>query len=276
VKGGPALIDPAHGRDWVADAEAILKQMRDIEHAAIATEGDEIREVHVVARTTRRPKQIVRDVESALSAFLRRSIDHRVISVVLVEGPPARARSPELMAPPPPPPPAPEPPPRERAAGARESATANPSRALSPPGPDERVRFVSANLIVSGLRTQAQVELSWQGVTRLGSATGVSLRANAERLTAQAALQALQPFLGEQRALALDDVAILRAGRQDVVVVTVKLLEQRRERSLTGSCTLEQDVPQSVVYATLSALNRILGAVGTREPIEYELRPAST
>ncbi|MGH6691917.1 MAG: hypothetical protein ACREF4_14705, partial [Gammaproteobacteria bacterium] len=139
-----------------------------------------------------------------------------------------------------------------------------------------RVRFVSANLFVSGLRTQAQVEIEWRGAARLGSATGVSARSNAERLVAQATLQALQPFLGETRALALEDVAVFRVARQEVVVVSVKLLEPRRERSLTGSCTVEQDVPQSVVYATLSALNRILGAIGAQEPTEYELRPAST
>jgi hypothetical protein len=34
-------------------------------------------------------------------------------------------------------------------------------------------------------------------------------------------------------------------------------------------------LPQSVVYATLAAVNRILGGLPLREPVEYELRPAS-
>ncbi len=265
----------------MADAEAILRQLREIEHAAITTDGDEIREVHVVARTARRPKQIVRDVESALAAYLKRSVDHRVISVVLVEGAPVRRAAPDrvevapLAASPPVEGASREPLLRRlegEGGGGRE-----PARGAGREVPvADRIRFVSANLFVTGLRTQAQVELSWKGATRLGSATGASSRANAERLVAQAALQALQPFLGEQRALALEDVAVVRPGRQEVVVVALQLLEQRRERTLTGSCTVEQDVPQSVVYATLSALNRIWGALGARDPVEYELRPAST
>jgi hypothetical protein len=137
------------------------------------------------------------------------------------------------------------------------------------------VRFVSANLYVSGVRTQAQVELAWQGVTRAGSATGASTRDNAARLVAAATLSALQPFLGEERVLVVDDVVRLRLGRRAAVVVTVKLLEGRTERLLTGSGTVEQDLPQSVVYATLAAVNRVLGGMTLREPVEYELRPAS-
>lgn len=276
-----SLIDPTHGSDWVAEAEAILKQLRDIEHVAITTEGDDIKEVHVMARSSRSPKHIMRDVESALVAYLRRAIDHRVISIVLLEGAPARDRGPAPieMAAPAASAPVADTPPRAvvpPATSPRVAPEPPARRATESPAGTERVRFVNANLFVSGLRTQAQVELSWQGVTRVGSATGVSARSNAERLVAQATLNALQPFLGEKRALAIDDVALFRTARQEVVVVAVKLLEQRQERSLTGSCTVEQDVPQSVVYATLSSLNRILGAIGTQEPTEYELRPAST
>jgi hypothetical protein len=141
---------------------------------------------------------------------------------------------------------------------------------------DARIRFVSANLFVSGLRTQAQVELAWRGVTRLGSATGASTRDNAERLVATATINALQPYLGDANALALQEVALVSLGRQEAVVVTVKLLEQRQEKTLTGSCTVEHDVQQSVVYATLDSVNRVLGGMAVREPVEYELRPAST
>jgi len=148
-------------------------------------------------------------------------------------------------------------------------------RLAEPPTGGARVRFVSANLYVAGLRTQAQVELTWRGMTRLGSATGPSTRENAERLVASATLSALQPFLGEERTLAVEDVARLRMGRRTVYVVSVKLLEQRSEKVLTGSCTLEQDAPQTVVFATLAAVNRILGGLASQEPVEYELRPAS-
>jgi hypothetical protein len=59
------------------------------------------------------------------------------------------------------------------------------------------------------------------------------------------------------------------------VVVAVKLLAQRSEKTLVGCCTVEQDVAQSVVYATLAAVNRVLGGLKTVEAVEYELRPTS-
>jgi hypothetical protein len=218
----------------------------------------------------------VRDVESALHAYLNKRIDHRVISVVLEreDEPPAKANAAPLRAAPSVPK---EPRAMPREAVAPEAVAERPAERRTPAAARsrDRVRFVSANLYVSGLRTQAQVELAWQGMTRAGSATGASTRDNAARLVASATLHALQPFLGEERALAVDEVVRLRLGRRGVVVVTVKLLEGRTERLLTGSCTVEQDLPQSVVYATLAAVNRVLGGMTLREPVEYELRPAS-
>jgi hypothetical protein len=263
---------------WVAEAEELLRRLRDVIVATITTDGDEIREIHIVAASTRAPKQIVRDVETTLKAFLRRSIDHRKISVALQEPLPETPRpSPPAEAPkhgraiePPPPPPqhaAPEPPPLP----AHE-----PVASRSEPRSPGRVRFVTANLFVSGLRTQAQVELSWQGTTRLGSATGASARDNAHRLVAGATLQALVPYLGDDVTLAPHEVEFVRLGRHEVVIVTVKLLAQRSEKTLVGACTVEQDVAQSVVYATLAAVNRVLGGLKAKEPVEYELRPTST
>lgn len=265
----------------------MIRGLKDVVAASITTEGDEVREIHVVAVSARTPKQIVRDVETTLKAFLKRPIDHRMISVALqelqpqapakgpAEKPPGNgvthaapaAGSPAKVAPPVSPPPAPP-------------ASPAPSVGWEPaPKPREgnvRVRFVSANLFVSGLKTTAQVELSWQGMTRLGSATGASARDNAARLLSAATLNALVPYLGDDVTLAPHEVEFVRLGRQEVVLVTVKLLGQRSEKTLVGSCTVEQDMAQSVVYATLAAVNRVLGGLRSREPVEYELRPTST
>ena len=260
-----------------------MRRLREIEYATITTDGEEIKEVHVVARTTRKPKQIVRDVESALKATLGRDVDHRVISVVIEKEDAAStnaSRAVPSRTPAPAPPPATTETPRTVVSETRtmpepSERPAHRARLAEPPTGGARVRFVSANLYVAGLRTQAQVELTWRGMIRLGSATGPSTRENAERLVASATLSALQPYLGEERTLAVEDVARLRLGRRTVYVVSVKLLEQRSEKVLTGSCTLEQDAPQTVVFATLAAVNRILGGMSAQEPVEYELRPAS-
>ena len=275
--GKEAPLSSELSAPWVAEAEELLRRLRDVIAATITTDGDEIREIHILAASTRTPKQIVRDVETTLKAFLRRTIDHRKISVALQEplpAPPApevAAEAPKhgraieapaaYVAPEPAPPPLPAQP-----SFAPRAETRSPGR----------VRFVTANLFVSGLRTQAQVELSWQGTTRLGSATGASARDNAHRLVAGATLQALVPYLGDDVTLAPHEVEFVKLGRHEVVIVTVKLLAQRSEKTLVGSCTVEQDVAQSVVYATLAAVNRVLGGLRAKEGVEYELRPTST
>ena len=281
----------------MAEAERILRQLRDVQAASITTDGDTIKEIHIVAVSTRAPKQIVRDVETALKAYLNRGIDHRMISVALSEPGTtfeASPRVPVVQAPATVPPPAPAPaaaptppvadvptpgngmpPPPTPAKSVVESAGVAEDRAGAVQ-PGSRVRFLTANLFVSGLRTQAQVELAWQGVTRLGNATGASARDNAYRLVSTATLNALVPYLGEDVTLAPHEVEFVRLGRQEVVIVTVKLLAQRSEKTLVGACTVEQDVAQSVVYATLAAVNRVLGGLRPQERVEYELRPTTT
>lgn len=267
----------------MAEAERVLCRLRDVTAASITTDGDEIKEIHVVAESTRTPKNIVRDVETALKAFLKRTIDHRMISVALQSPETADAAAPVAAAPAGPRPSAPPvvpvaapPPPRPSYAAPPAPQPMPPPMSSPPAAPGARVRFVNANLFVSGLRTQAEVELSWQGTTRVGNATGASARDNAFRLLSSATLSALAPFLGPDISLAPHDVEFVRLGRQEAVVVAVKLLAQRSEKTLVGCCTVEQDVAQSVVYATLAAVNRVLGGLKVVEDVEYELRPTST
>ena len=277
-KEGPVLASELSA-SWVAEAERVLLRLRDVIAASITTEGDEIKEIHIVAVSTRSPKHIVRDVETALKAFLKRAIDHRMISVAVQPPDPVPAPQPaepagQDGAAPPKPQPAPAPPPPV------PTPMSRPEPFVPAPAPapvlSTRVHFVNANLFVSGLRTQAEVELSWQGTTRVGNATGASARDNAARLLSSATLSALAPFLGPEVTLAPHDVQFVRLGRQKAVVVAVKLLAHRSEKTLVGSCTVEQDVAQSVVFATLAAVNRVLGGLKTVEEVEYELRPTST
>jgi hypothetical protein len=64
-------------------------------------------------------------------------------------------------------------------------------------------------------------------------------------------------------------------GREDIVVVSLALLAHRQQKPLSGCCTVGGDAQQAVVLATLSALNRVVGGLRTKEPTEYVLRPAS-
>jgi len=283
---------------WVEEAEASLRSLRDIQAVSILAEDMNIREIHVLANPGRSAKQLVRDVETCLRTRFSMGIDHRVVSVAFAKAQPAPAEpaapaaavSPASASPAAPPPaavspaPAPAPPAPSSPAhttgaspsrGARSLvapiATAKPPRATD----EARIRFAGVNLYVSGPRVQAQVELRWKGMGRMGSASGWSSRDGAYRLIATATLAAVQEFLEEAWALSLQEIEFIRMGRHEVVMVGLSLITHRHEKVLAGCCPVEQDAQQAVVLATLGAVNRVVGGLPTREPTEYVLRPAS-
>lgn len=247
---------------WVLKAEALLRSLKGVTDASIKLDGDDVSEVHLAASPTNRPaKQFVRDVQTLLLTKFQRPIDYKKVSIVFV--------------------------PADEAASSAGAAVLPPTPAITPVAPvtppepepeprDERIRFVSANLFVNGPRVQAQVELRWKGMPRMGSASGMSTREGAHRLVAQATLSAIQDFLDDDVALSIDGIDIARLGRRDVAVVGVQLIAHRDHKGLSGCCTVEQDVQQAVVLATLSAVNRVLGGIQTKEPTEYVLRPTTS
>ncbi|MBI5168915.1 MAG: hypothetical protein HZA61_05480 [Candidatus Eisenbacteria bacterium] len=243
-------------------AEAAIRRLREIEGVSVHADGDAIREVHVLTSSERPAKNIVRDVQTVLKTRLGVTIDHRVVSVAQASpGSGAEfAAEPELAA-----------------SGARAAAPAPASAPAPEPEVvrEERIRFESVNLFVSGPRTQAQVELRWKGLPRIGSASGWSARDESHRLVAQATATAAQEFLADPMAIGVQGVEFVEIGRHRTVIVMLSLLANRQEKVVTGSCLVEQDTPQAVVLATLAALNRVLGGLRVKEPTEYVLRPTT-
>jgi hypothetical protein len=249
-------------------AESALREsLPEIEGVRVRAEGDDIREIHILTRSGRAPKKLVRDIQTVLSAGLGLQIDHRVVSIVRSQSAPASAAGSLLadepiIAPP-----------------------LGPSRVVSSgsglaevtelPVGELRIRFESVNLLVSGARTQAQVELRWRGLPRMGSASGWSSRDESHRLIAEATAAAVQEFVEDPVALGVTSVEMVSVGRARVALVSLTLLAHRQEKLLTGSCVVEQDTPQAVVLATLAALNRVVGGLRVKEPTEYVLRPTT-
>jgi hypothetical protein len=243
------VVDDSRG-SWTTEAESGIRGLPDVEDARILFEGGEVREIHVISGSRKPAKLIVKDVVGLMWTRYNRRIDHRVVGVVRVG---AKSNGKPDVAPEP----------------------APPVAAL--PGEDaRRIRFGSVNLYMDGARAQAQVEVRWKGVLRMGSASGWCSREGAQRLVAAATLSALQEFLDDDVALGVEAVEVVRVGGHEVAIVGLALLTHRQEKILTGCCTVGRDLPQAVVLATLSALNRVIGGLKTREPIEYVLRPAST
>lgn len=78
-------------------AESVIRQLRDvISTRVVFDDSGTIEEIHVLTNPGRLPKQVVRDIESALMAHLGLKIDHKKISVAQVQGEPEREEQPRL------------------------------------------------------------------------------------------------------------------------------------------------------------------------------------
>ncbi len=72
--------------EQLADCEEIIRQIKDVISARIVTgNSGEISEIHVLAGSSRSPKQVVRDIESAFMAQFGLSVDHKKISVAQMQ-----------------------------------------------------------------------------------------------------------------------------------------------------------------------------------------------
>jgi len=215
------------------EIERTLLQLKGVEAARVCAEGDQITEIHVVASQGMRPKNIARDVRSYMVAALGIDIPHQKISVA-VTGPEAEV---------------------ERDDGAQGQGQAPPEeKAIAA----QRVRFRSVNVLVEGVRSEAQVTLDVGGRILIGVSEGAPAMLGTERLIAAATLDALGKLVREDVRLVPGDLSIARCGPGDAVLVEIIIVHPRAEQRLVGACRVQQDRHRCVVFAVLDALNRVL------------------
>lgn len=235
---------------WKQQAEKLLISLRDILGAGITMDDDgEITEINILAEGNRPPKQIVRDVRSALRAEYQIDLDYRRISVAQKTTQGGPAEEPRVL-------------------------TLPASRVREEP-PNVRLRLRELSTTMSDNVRTVRIELSMGKTDVVGEAFGTATKHNMPRLVSEATLQAVERFLDDGYQLSLMGIDIQRFSGEEIVLVAVKFLQERGEKALTGTCVVNHDMEQSIVYATLDALNRILGRLEYREPVEFELRPTS-
>jgi hypothetical protein len=226
----------------VAERERIeqaLAKLKGVEAVRVCFEKGEIAEIHVAAQPGARAKNVARDVRTYLAAALGIPVSHQKISVAVCGK--AQARS--------------------DGAAPAEGEVRRQTRLL----------FRSVNLLVEGLRSQVQVELSLDGRNLLGTAAGVPCALGTERLVVRATLDALQQAVGDDLRILDGDLVFTRAGSSEAAVVEVVLVWPRSEQRLLGACAVGQDRHRSVVFATLDAVNRIFERLAPQHWIEFEV-----
>lgn len=219
-------MEPLVSSALVGEIEQALSQVSEIRAARVVTSPEGvIDEIHVLALPSKAPKQLVRDIESTLMAVFGIAVDHKKISIAQLG---------------------------QGSVGVADAPTA--------PG---RARIASVVSEVRGVGASAAVALELDGETYLGRASGPASRTQQERLVADATLDAVSQYVQGAFSFALEDVEIVRLGRQSVAVSCVVLVTSLGEQAFSGSALVRQNDKDSIVRATLDAINRRLGFLTT-------------
>ncbi|MBX5466552.1 MAG: hypothetical protein K6U14_03530 [Firmicutes bacterium] len=214
----------------VAEMEALVTRLPGVERCYIAVnDWGAIEEIHILATVERSPKQIVRDVESALLAQWGIRVDRRVISVAQVaDGPQVRPGGRLTIA-------------EFRLDLDAIGGTAT-ARVVLQPADDDTVQYVG----------------EWRGRY---------LPSHHLRPVAAATVEALNQIPTVREALALADLQQVQLANRPVVVAAVSYLNpRRREEVLVGAVAERGDGLGAAVRAVLDAVNRRLGAGFGAEP----------
>lgn len=263
-----------------AEIERLLGALRGVRSSRVIMASDgRIVEIHVLSTPEFHPKQVVRNVESALSAALRLDVDRRIISVSQLQQdmpPPREEPSADGAAPLPPPAAGPLTVPRgdPAAAGgapagesratrdARGSGATGgmviPLRPSTASGPAERVRFAGIRTHTHSSRSVAcEVRLTLDGAEFVGREEAADTESGRLGAAARATFAALEAALGEAPA-ALEGVAAVDADAGRYVLVLARGYAGRERVPLVGTARMRGAVEDAAVLATLQALDRWL------------------
>lgn len=212
-------------RAAVVDVESIVTRLRGVNSARVVTdERGNITEIHVVADESRHPKQVSRDIESALLSQLGLRIDHRIVSIAQMRG-------------------------------GREAAPVAEVR-LKFLGIDYSLDRTSA-------RARVTVGCGDDSFSGLAS-TSISPDLDQEKLVAKATLEAVEEFLratgiaNGAPAFELRDYTKVKSNGGSLIIATIRLMGGRREEDLVGSALVRDDPWRAAAAAVLDALNRRL------------------
>lgn len=224
--GGGLASDRGTDPWGVRRAENLLTSLEGVLSARVVTTPlGEVSEVHVLATNAQTPKQVVRNVESALLAHLGLRIDHRKISVAhTAEVQPIKALE-------------------ESAVRTRVNQRAVLFEDVTvTTGPRQRWVTVTVSLSSGGEIEQAQED-------------GPDTPRQRLEAVARAAVRLVQRHV-ERHALALEGVQTVEAFGRAWVLVAVQAAGGRQSAMLAGTAEIRESVEHATVFAVLDATNR--------------------
>ncbi len=227
--------------------ELILTLPGVISARIIAGDSGAIDQIHVLTTSELTPKQMVRNIESALIAHLSMRIDHRKISVATTTEQKAKPKlhEPDVE---------PSTPPVQERAETREVATPPAPRT----GPFAR-RLYFEDVEVRGSRSKGlscRVTLRKGNASYIGEALGIEGDRSRVELAARATLLAIADADNREGQLGVQGVKVFDAFDRTFVFVAVSVRSGRENKVLTGSVELRESQESAGVLAVLDATNR--------------------
>ena len=135
-----------------------------------------------------------------------------------------------------------------------------------------RFAFVSVNVVSSREGLRAEVELTRETLAAFGAASTENIAVPAWAVVAEATLKAVSEFLDDATRLCLIGVVKAPLGDNDAMLVRVDVVSSRCTKSLAGCALVDGNENQSVVFATLDAVNRVTGKLDFKRSIEYKIQ----
>lgn len=236
--------------------ELILTLPGVISARIIAGESGAIDQIHVLTTAELTPKQMVRNIESALIAHLAMRIDHRKISVATTtEAKPKLL--PEEARPPAGPGSAGMPAPGYEGA-AQQQRMGHGSAPAPRTGPFAR-RLYFEDVEVRGSRSKGlscRVTLRKGNSSFIGEALGIEGDRSRVELAARATLLAIADADNREGQLGVAGVKVFDAFDRTFVFVAVSVRSGRENKILTGSVEMRESAESAGVLAVLDATNR--------------------
>ena len=191
----------------------------------IAEDGS-IREIHILGSQNRNPKQIARDVQSALASAFDIRIDHRIISIAQIPSDPIFRQEQEEY-------------------GA---------------GKDTLSRFLVNGVWQSVQNRQYTIKVSlrfddheYEGSYSCGNTFAQRMRA-----ASMATLEAVHSYFGTRNVFILLSVEQMQIAGTRVALTAIECSGPDTSSMLVGSAVYNHDETHTVIRATLSAINRKL------------------
>jgi hypothetical protein len=224
--------------------ELILTLPGVISARIIAGDSGAIDQIHVLTTSELTPKQMVRNIESALIAHLAMRIDHRKISVATTSETKPKLLDPEVRAASPP------------VAQASEGQQSTPPAPRT--GPFAR-RLYFEDVEVRGSRSKGlscRVTLRKGNASFIGEALGIEGDRSRVELAARATLLAIADADNREGQLGVQGVKVFDAFDRTFVFVAVSVRSGRDNKVLTGSVEMRESAESAGVLAVLDATNR--------------------